>query len=84
MFLQPFVENSIWHGILPMEKPGEINIDIKRSQPNEIAFIIEDNGIGIDNSLAQKNEHSHMPPREWSSLPEDWKYLRKLRAKPSK
>ena len=61
MFLQPFVENSIWHGILPMEKPGEINIDIKRNQHNEITFIIEDNGIGIDNSLAQKNEHSHIP-----------------------
>ncbi len=61
MFLQPFVENSIWHGILPMEKPGKINIDIKRSQPNKITFIIEDNGIGIDNSLAQKNEHSHIP-----------------------
>jgi len=61
MFLQPFVENSIWHGILPMEKPGKINIDIKRNQQNEIAFIIEDNGIGIDNSLAQKNEHSHIP-----------------------
>ena len=61
MFLQPFVENSIWHGILPMEKPGKINIDIKRNQHNEISFIIEDNGIGIDNSLAQKNEHSHVP-----------------------
>lgn len=60
MFLQPFVENSIWHGILPMEKPGEITIDIKRNQHNEITFIIEDNGIGIDNSLAQKNEHSHI------------------------
>ena len=60
MFLQPFVENSIWHGILPMEKPGEINIDIHRNQSDEITFIIEDNGIGIDNSLAQKNEHSHV------------------------
>ena len=44
-----------------MEKSGEINIDIKHNQHNEITFIIEDNGIGIDNSLAQKNEHSHVP-----------------------
>jgi len=60
MFLQPFVENSIWHGILPMEKNGKIQIDIKRNQQHEITFVIEDNGIGIDNSLAQKNEHSHV------------------------
>ena len=60
MFLQPFVENSIWHGILPMEKNGKIDIDIKRNQHGEITFIIEDNGIGIENSLAQKNEHSHI------------------------
>ena len=61
MFLQPFVENSIWHGILPMEKPGKIDIDIKRNQYNEITFIIEDNGIGVDYSLSQKNKHSHVP-----------------------
>ena len=61
MFLQPFVENSIWHGILPMEKPGKIDIEIKRNQYNEITFIIEDNGIGVDYSLSQKNKHSHVP-----------------------
>jgi len=61
MFLQPFVENSIWHGILPMEKPGKIDIDIKYNQYNEITFVIEDNGIGVDYSLSQKNKHSHVP-----------------------
>lgn len=60
MFLQPFVENSIWHGILPMDKAGKISIKIQHESPNTIKFIIEDNGIGIDTSLAKKSKHSHI------------------------
>jgi ligand-binding sensor domain-containing protein/signal transduction histidine kinase len=54
MLLQPFVENSIIHGILPIEdRKGEINIDLK--QLNDVLEItIEDNGIGIENSLKKK------------------------------
>ncbi len=53
MILQPYVENSIWHGILPMNEPGRITIDVSASNG---AFIlsIEDNGIGIDTSLKNK------------------------------
>ena len=60
MFLQPFVENSIWHGILPMEKSGKIVIEISKGKQGQISFVIEDNGIGIDNSLKNKTEHSHV------------------------
>ena len=31
MFMQPFIENSIWHGVLPMEEIGEITINIFRA-----------------------------------------------------
>ncbi len=54
MFLQPYVENSIWHGILPMKKPGKISIVIQQAE-EEIRFIIQDNGIGIDKSLEKKS-----------------------------
>jgi ligand-binding sensor domain-containing protein len=53
MMLQPFIENSIWHGILPMEKPGTIVITVKE-QGDEIMFSIEDNGIGVEASKARK------------------------------
>ena len=45
MLLQPFVENSIWHGMA--EKPGEgrICIEIKR-EAEMINCIVEDNGVG--------------------------------------
>lgn len=54
MLLQPFVENSIIHGILPnQEQVGEIVIAVE--EKNQFLEIrIEDNGIGISNSLKQK------------------------------
>ncbi|MFN3916444.1 MAG: two-component regulator propeller domain-containing protein [Flavobacteriales bacterium] len=54
MFLQPYIENSIWHGILPMEEEGHIKLEIKKTSKNTILFLIEDNGIGIDTSLRRK------------------------------
>lgn len=59
MLLQTFVENSIWHGILPAKKHGEINIDIKKKE-NKISIEIKDNGIGIETSLAQKENKKQL------------------------
>ena len=53
MLLQPFIENSIWHGILPRDKKGQITIDAIR-RDNKLIIDIIDDGIGIDKSLANK------------------------------
>lgn len=54
MIIQPFVENSIIHGVLSNEeKKGQISIRI-RLEDEVLTIEIEDNGIGIDNSLASK------------------------------
>jgi len=45
--LQPLVENSIQHGFEGIEYMGRIRI-IAREEGGDIAFYIEDNGIGID------------------------------------
>jgi hypothetical protein len=60
MLLQPYVENSIWHGILPLEKPGLIKIEVKQNSENTILFIIEDNGIGIETSMSNKDKHGQL------------------------
>lgn len=58
MILQPFVENSIIHGILPNEeKIGEINIDVTQEK-QMIQIKLTDNGIGIENSIKQKNKEN--------------------------
>ena len=53
MLIQPIIENAIWHGT-ETEK-GTIHINIRFSQKNDqLLCEIEDNGIGIENSLKQK------------------------------
>lgn len=47
LVIQPFVENAIWHGILPKKKLG--NIDIRLTPLNgKIQCEIADNGVGMD------------------------------------
>lgn len=58
MILQPFVENSIWHGLLPQETGGKIWVRIFPRGKN-IVFEIEDNGIGIEESRKSKTDNSH-------------------------
>ena len=55
MLLQPFLENSIWHGLLPKESSGLVIVELKR-EGDQLRMIITDNGIGIDNSLKSKTD----------------------------
>lgn len=54
LILQPFVENSIWHGIAQKEGQGKINIHIKKENDSMLNCIVEDNGIGRKQSAAVK------------------------------
>jgi ligand-binding sensor domain-containing protein len=55
MLLQPFIENAIWHGIMPNDGKG--NIAIGFTLKHKLLMIsIADDGIGIDNSLKIKND----------------------------
>jgi len=49
LILQPFVENSIWHGIAKKDGCGEIKISIQKDG-NMINCIVEDDGEGIKES----------------------------------
>lgn len=49
LILQPFIENSIWHGISKLEDKGHIIIEIKKDK-NMIICSVEDNGVGRQNS----------------------------------
>lgn len=44
--LQPYLENAIWHGLMPLEdRKGKITVTFSQEK-NELTCIIEDNGIG--------------------------------------
>ena len=55
MLLQPYIENAIWHGIMPKEEGGEVQINITYRDEDYLWIKIIDNGIGIENSLATKD-----------------------------
>lgn len=45
LLIQPFIENAIIHGILPLKEKGHISIEIS-TKNNLLIFDIKDNGIG--------------------------------------
>lgn len=59
MLLQPFLENSIIHGIIPKGFPGLLNISFKKEN-SELVCSITDNGIGRNAAtLMNKNKEHH-------------------------
>ena len=63
MIIQPFVENSILHGISPLEIEGMISLSFVMKTEKTIRITIEDNGIGIGQAQAFANNsrgHMHM------------------------
>lgn len=53
MLIQPFVENALWHGTTSTRKNININIDFKKEK-GQLLCIVEDDGIGIRQSLKNK------------------------------
>ena len=56
MLIQPFIENAIWHGIMPKEGGGFIKLSLSCLN-DELLINIIDNGIGISNSKKIKNSN---------------------------
>ncbi|PZR27566.1 MAG: hypothetical protein DI535_10095 [Citrobacter freundii] len=45
MLIQPYVENAIWHGLMPKENGGTLLVSF-RCEDNNLQIIIRDNGVG--------------------------------------
>lgn len=58
MLVQPFVENSIWHGIAGKTEGGYINVEFKVLQDNFLEITITDNGIGRVKSQENKKHQN--------------------------
>jgi len=57
MLLQPYIENSIWHGLRYKEEKGFLNIDLKQENKETLEISITDNGIGRKKSAALKTKN---------------------------
>ena len=57
LLLQPYLENAIWHGLLPKIENRHLAIKVKDKQ-DYIICIIEDNGIGRKASIEKKQNQN--------------------------
>lgn len=59
LILQPFIENSIWHGLAKKPNSGHINITMRKAN-DLIHCIVEDNGVGRSKSIPIQKGKSSM------------------------
>jgi len=57
LIIQPFIENAIWHGLLPKEGAGYVHVSVKKID-EVITCIIDDDGIGR-NASQQHQSRQH-------------------------
>jgi ligand-binding sensor domain-containing protein len=55
MTIQPFVENAIWHGLLPKQGDCELKVSFV-AQSNNLSCVVEDNGVGRKKSALLKQD----------------------------
>jgi sensor histidine kinase YesM len=53
LIVQPFIENAIWHGIMPKEEGGCVDVTVKK-EGEYVCCIIDDDGIGRGTSVQNK------------------------------
>jgi sensor histidine kinase YesM len=46
MLIQPFIENAIWHGIMPQEGKGEVVLNFIVKDEKHLLIEVFDNGVG--------------------------------------
>lgn len=55
LLLQPYVENALWHGLMPKEENGTVKIILKKTETT-LCCLIEDDGIGRVKSSELNNK----------------------------
>lgn len=58
MLIQPYVENSVWHGLMLKEEQPFLRVDI-RIDGEFLIIIVEDNGVGREFAMRSMKEESH-------------------------
>lgn len=53
LIIQPFIENSIWHGLVPKEADGYVNLSVTKNN-STINIVVDDDGIGREASKLNK------------------------------
>lgn len=54
LIIQPFIENAIWHGIIPKGNEGKLSLIVQR-KGNRVEIIVDDDGVGREVSMQNKS-----------------------------
>ena len=60
LLLQPFVENSVCHGLSPSDRKDKQLRIVARSGASHIQLTIEDNGVGLGDTGSEQTGHTSM------------------------
>ncbi len=66
MILQPFVENSIWHGLMPLQTERILSIYFELESDDILLVSLRDNGIGRAASALLKENNGQTKPKHES------------------
>lgn len=77
LILQPFIENAIWHGLVPKEEGGRVEVSVQQDN-GSVCCIIDDNGIGRDLSRQYKSAYADVHQSKGISLTQSRLRLDKL------
>lgn len=59
LIIQPLVENSIKHGILPKREGGTVSIEINKIDNSHIKITVQDDGVGIPQEVINSLNNSN-------------------------
>jgi sensor histidine kinase YesM len=54
LIIQPFIENAIWHGIVPRDSGGNVSLNVLHKD-GVIEIVIDDDGVGRESSRQNKS-----------------------------
>ncbi len=54
LIIQPFIENAIWHGIVPRNTGGQVSLNVLRKD-GVVEIIIDDDGLGREASAQNRS-----------------------------
>lgn len=56
MLVQPYIENSVWHGLRYLDQKGHLTVSVAEKN-HSLIWTIEDNGVGREASAAMKTKN---------------------------
>ena len=59
LLIQPYVENAIWHGLMPLNASEKYLHVLVSKQDAYLKIVVRDNGIGREAAMKNKNQPEH-------------------------